>query len=83
MNREDIRMIRGVMGDTIAEFSARIGVSRSHLQGVESGGRAVSPALNVKILRVIDDPAYQEKLRRIHALPDETRRVLHGWGIWE
>lgn len=83
MNGDDIRMIRGVMGDTIAEFSARIGVSRTHLQGVESGVRAVSPALHVKILRVIDDPEYQANLRRIHDIPEETRRALHGWGIWE
>ena len=83
MNGEDIRMIRGVMGETLAEFSARIGVSRTHLQGVESGVRAVSPALHVKILRVIDDPAYQANRRRIHDIPEETRRVLHGWGTWE
>lgn len=83
MNGEDIRMIRGVMGDTIAEFSARIGVSRSHLQAAETGGREISPALHVKILRVIDGPQYQEKLRRIHAIPEETRSILRGWGIWE
>lgn len=83
MNGEDIRMIRGVMGETIADFSARIGVNRKHLQEVETGARAVSPALHVRILRVIDCPEYQDNLRRIHEIPGEIRQILRGWGTWE
>ena len=83
MNGEDIRMIRGVMGETAAEFADRIGVNKKHLSMVETGGRQVSPALHVKILRVIDGEDYQRNLRRIHDIPEETRRILRGWGIWE
>ena len=83
MTGEDVRVIRGVMGETIAEFSARIGVNRKHLQEVETGARAVSPALHVRILRVIDCPEYQDNLRRIHEIPGEIRQILRGWGTRE
>jgi DNA-binding transcriptional regulator YiaG len=83
MNGDDIRMIRGVMGDTIAEFSARIGVSRSHLQAVETGGKEISLPMHVKVLRVLDSPDYQAAIRRINDLPAETRKILRGYDIWD
>ena len=83
MTGNDIRAVRGVMGETGVEFAARLGISQRHLQVVETGGKPVSPALHVKVLRVIDGDDYQAKLRRIHDIPEETRRILRGWGIWE
>ena len=83
MTGEDIRKIRGVMGETGTEFAARLGVSQRHLQAVETGGKEISLPMHVKVLRVLDSPDYQAAIRRINDLPAETRKILRGYDIWD
>ena len=79
MDKEDIKLVRGVLGLTQQEFSQLTGYSCAHLKGLEAGNRPVNLQFHNKLAEVIHTEAYRNLVRsrldRLSRIEEELNEI--------
>lgn len=76
MYKEDLKLIRGVLGMTQVEFADALGYSSAYIRDMESGKLDICLSVHTKIARLLQGDAFREKLERLKQLKQELDQYL-------
>lgn len=76
MYKEDLKLIRGVLGMTQVEFADALGYSSAYIRDMESGKLDICLSVHKKIARLLHGDAFREKLDRLDSLWQELSQYL-------